>query len=307
MLPVLLRTVYTVTLGSGGLEDVELPLEVELVEGIHASLVRHNEGLRLTVDRLVQPSRLEVVSDSGWFRGLPGGGRAPFPRLRIRDDDAPEHVLVDDLISAVTFLTDIPLALSRPLQEDRFIPENEEDERLLERLGADAPYQETEAVPASRTFSAKVDADGVSALLGRAAGLRLYADAVKLTLDVAQFRELWRVLESAFGRTDDELVALLASYPPAQRLRFEVAELAELNVLRGRASHAQSKAGVDELIAVERECGRRLGRLKNLVERVILTKKSWGYPTTAVEELAPLQAYIGPGGEQVIGRSRTGS
>ncbi len=134
--------------------------------------------------------------------------------------------------------------------------------------------------------------------------MRLYSDAVKLPLEVAQFRELWRVLESAFARSDDELVKLLTSYPPAQQLAFDDAELQDLLVLRGRASHAQSKAGVLELIAVERDCGKRLGRLKSLVERVILTKEHWGYPTVGVEELAPLQAYVGPHGEPVIRRTR---
>jgi hypothetical protein len=57
-----------------------------------------------------------------------------------------------------------------------------------------------------------------------------------------------------------------------------------MRVLRGRASHAESKAGYDELVAVERECGRKVARLKNLVERVLLTKKNWGYPTVAVDE-----------------------
>jgi hypothetical protein len=261
------------------------------------------DGLRLVLERSVDPSRLEVVPNSGWFRELPGGEREPLPRLRLVDDQPPEHILAEDFASAVTFLTDVPLTLSRPIQEDRFVPQNDRDEKLLESLGTDEPYYETGVRVMSRTFNPEVNADGVSALLTRTAGVRLYADALQLTLDVAKFRELWRVLESAFANTDEDLVQLLASYPPTQQLSFDAEELRDLLVLRGRASHAQSKVGVSELIAVERECGRRVARLKNLVERVILTKKSWGYPTIGVDELTPLGGYVGPSGEQVIFRA----
>lgn len=295
----LLRTVYTVTPGSAGLDDVDLPLEIALAEGIRASLDKHEDGARLVLHRSVDAAQLEVVADSGCFRELPGGGREALPRLRLIGDEPPERVAVDDLVGAVTFLTDVPLALSRPLQADCLVPETEQDRELLQRLGTDQPYYETGARIATRTFSATVDADGLAALLTRSAGLRLYADVVKLTLDVARFRELWRVLESAFARTDEELVTLLASYAPAQQLGFDEAELRDLLVLRGRASHAQSKAGLRELVAVERDCAQRVARLKNLVERVILTKKSWGYPTTGVEELARLQASVGPSGDVV--------
>lgn len=298
--PMLLRTVYTVTPGSAGLHSIDLPLEIPLHAGVQASLCEHQDGFRLLVDRSVDSSRIEVISESGWHRELPGGEREPLPRLRLADDEAPEHVLVDDVVGALSFLTDVPLSLSHPIQEDRFLPEDDEERKLLERYGTNQPHHETSVRVMSRTFSAKVDTEGVTALLGRSAGVRLYADAIKLTLDVAKLRELWRVLESAFGRSDDDLVQLLASYPPAQQLGFAPPELRDLLILRGRASHAQSKAGVDELIAVERECGQALPRLKNLAERVILTKRSWGYPTLAVEELARLQAYVDPNGEQVI-------
>lgn len=297
----LLRTVYTISLSGGAGEHLDLPVEVDLAEGVGASLHHHGTGLlRLVVKRAVDRNRLEVVEDSGRYRETPDGRREPVARLRIRDDEAPEHVLVDDFISVVTFLTDVPLSLSRPIHEDQFVPETEEDREALASLGTDRPFHETGVQVHSRTFSARTDADGVVSLLPRSVGVRLYADAVKLTLDVAQFRELWRVLESAFAASDQHLVELLSQYPPARQLEFDEVELRDLLILRGRASHAQSKVGLRELVAVERECGRKLARLKNLVERVILTKKSWGYPTLAVEELAPLDAYVGRNGQQVL-------
>jgi hypothetical protein len=91
-------------------------------------------------------------------------------------------------------------------------------------------------------------------------------------------------------------------YPAATRLKFDRDELERLRVLRGRASHAQSraKAGKQELVDVERDCARAIPRLKTLVERVILTKKSWGYPTIDVEELTPVQAYTTADGVVVL-------
>ena len=102
------------------------------------------------------------------------------------------------------------------------------------------------------------------------------------------------MLESAFNVQGDKLVALLADYPPAQAMAFSRGELNQLLLLRGKASHAVSKAGVTQLLAVEWECSLRLTRLKNLAERVILTKRSWGYPKKGVDELVALSAFVRP-------------
>lgn len=296
----LLRSVWTLTARTAGLDQIDFPLEITPAQGIRASLDREGDHARLVHDRSVDPARLELVTDSGVSRVLSDGTRQAEPRVRVTgDDEAPSRLVVDDVVAALTFLTDVPLHVSQPWRGHRFVPETDGDREVLARLGTDEAYRPTWLSLGVRTFTVRVDAEGVSALLTRTAGVRLYADAAKLTLDVARFRELWRVLESAFGRTDDKLVALLASFAPALQMRFDKAELQRLLVLRGRASHAQSKAGSAELVTVERECAGQVGRLKSLVERVILTKKSWGYPTAAVEELAPLQAYLGPRGEIV--------
>lgn len=297
------RTVYTLSLATRGLEKIELPFDLELEDGIHARLEQQEQALRLVLERKVDPSRLEVVPDSGWSRELPGGEKEALPALRLLDEDRREQVLARDFISAVTFLTELPLTLGHRMQDDLFVPDDEDEETQLEQFGTRRPYVGTAVQSQLRSLNARVDGNGVSALMKRAPGVRLYADAVKLTLAVAQFRELWRVLESAFAKEKrDELVALLADYPAAQQLGFDASELRELYMWRGRASHANG-GGLDELVRVEYECGRRLGRLKNLVERVILTKEEWGCPTTgdsAVEELAPLQAYVRRDGTLVI-------
>ena len=272
-----------------------LPLEVMLNDDVRVSLYAHEDGrLRAAVHRVVDTSQLDVVLEgSGWFTESPEGQRKPLPRLRLRSGMPAERVVMDDFVSALTFLTDAPLSISRPHNEDAFIAETHDDAELLQRFGTDQPFWVTSAQIMPRTFTAVVDSDAIQLLLGRAPGLRLYADAMKLPLAVAQFRELWRVLESAFSLSDEKLVDRLASYPPAKQVAFDHDELEALRTLRGRASHAQSRAeaGKQELVDLEQACTRFLPRLKTLVERVILTKKSWGYPTTAVEELTPVQAF----------------
>ena len=122
--------------------------------------------------------------------------------------------------------------------------------------------------------------------------MRIDATALALGTSSARFREVWRLLEAAFQLKDNDLIQRLAErlpeYGPVRQLGFDRDELRELHTLRGRASHAESRSGVHELEHVERECGARVARLKCLAERVILTKKSWGSPTTGVEELSPL-------------------
>jgi hypothetical protein len=213
----------------------------------------------------------------------------------LRNDTAPESVYAEDVVNAVSFLSDVPLGLSKPPFDDRFVPENDADRQTLELLGTDEVYLMTTAILSTRAFSnIPFTSELVRTLVARRPGLRLYADALRLDSDVAKFRELWRILESAFGVQDDELVAALTDYPPAQAMGFTAKKLRELLVLRNRASHAASKRGLEQLAAVKRECSQRLPKLKNLAERVIITKKSWGFKTKGVEELLPLGRYYLP-------------
>src|SRR5215217_3495034 len=219
----LLQTVFTViVVGRRAQFEVEMPLTVALAKGVRGRLVAGgDETLRLVVERRVDPGALERVAETRRYRELPDGSRETLPALRVRDDEAPEHVLVGDLVSALSFLTDVPLSLSRPLNEDRFVPEGDDDRAVLERFGTDDVYHELSSRSLTRTFGGvAATPEQINGLMGRRLGLRLYADALKLGSEVAQFRELWRVLESAFGVQDDKLVAALADYPPAQAMSF---------------------------------------------------------------------------------------
>ena len=48
------------------------------------------------------------------------------------------------------------------------------------------------------------------------------------------------------------------------------------------------------------EVGQKLARLKCLVEQVILTKKSWGYPTLVSQPMSRLASYVNSDGGVVI-------
>lgn len=291
----LLHTVYTVITPANKIPSLVLPLTISFDANTKASLVEQEGGIQLLIDRKIDHTRLELVEVSGRYKKLPDGTEEPIPTLRLVNDEAPEHILSQDFMSALTFLIDVPITLSSPPHKDRFVSETDEDRELLERLGTDQPYSTMSALVSMRSFSLNGATDKtITDLMSRRVGLRLYANAMQANLAVAQFRELWRILEAAFGKRDDELVALLAKYEPARKLGFDEAEVKQLLLLRGRASHAQSSAGLKEVVYVDQECTKQLPRLKNLCERVILTKKDWGYPTLGTDELLPLAGFIGP-------------
>lgn len=298
----LLHTVYTVVLPANKDLGMQLPFTMSLDIATKASLVKQKDDIQLLIDRKIDHTKLEVVKDSGYQdKNLPDGLLEPVPTLRLIEDEAPEHILSQNFMSALTFLTDVPIILSSPQGENRFVPETDEDRKLLERLGTDCPYSALHARVSMRSFSLNGATDEtITSLMSKHSGLHLYANAMQANLAVAQFREFWRVLEAAFGKSDDELVALLAKFEPSKKLRFDEVEVKQLLVLRGRASHAQSKAGIKELVFVDKECTNQLPRLKNLCERVILTKKDWGYPTVGFDELLPLSGFIGPSNSIVM-------
>jgi hypothetical protein len=299
-----LRDVFLVTESGAQPVEIETPIEIDFEDGEWIEVRGDNEGgLVLIIERTIDPLELTLETKSGFFESLADGSRREVPALRV---PAGRNVRAIDVTSALTFLTDTPL-LVNPVGRELLV-ENEEDTAALESLGTRLLHSDTNVLLNTRTFSAKVDGDAVSALLPKTVGLRLYADAVALPTDVARFRELWRCLESAFGLKDARLVTALADFRPAIEIGFDRQELAELQVLRGRISHAESKTGLKELLRAGDEASRRAPRLKCLVERVILTKRDWGQRDGGVEELAPVSSWINREGamevrQQIFGPS----
>jgi hypothetical protein len=281
-----LRSTYTLVGRPLDESEIELPIELSLNEGITAAIRAVDDKHLLVVEREVTGDKLERVDPEPGKQGPPG--------LRIQGDEPPERIILSELASAITFLADSPVTFGT--RDKRFVPDTEEDQEMLDRFGTDRAHRETGLQVATRTFTAPVTADNISALLDKTTGLELYSAALKAGLAHAQFRDLWRVLESAFREKNEELVKLLAAYPPAVAMQFDEKELKALLVLRHRASHAYSRAGLTEVLRVERACGESLPRLKNLVERVVLTKAEWGDAGLDTDELTELLAYVGPDG-----------
>jgi hypothetical protein len=286
-----LREVFSIRTGGQELE-IGLPIRVSL-EDEERIEIRMGEGARLdlVIERTVDPLALSIENKSGMFEALSTGERRELPTLRVPTGG---NVRAIDITCALTFLTDVALTANAAGSE--LVPENEEDEAALSALGTRRVQVDTTVLVSTRTFNPIVEGEALKALLPKTVGLRLYADAVALPTDVARFRELWRCLESAFGMKDARLVAAIADYPPAVEIGFDREEIAELHVLRGQLSHAESRAGLKELLRAGDAASRRVPRLKCLVERVILTKQNWGRRDLSVEELTPASAWIGPDG-----------
>ncbi len=196
------------------------------------------------------------------------------------------------IVHILSFLTDVPIRYAHKLGGDSLVPESSDDAQFLESFETWQVHEELTATVSVRSFSLpSVGSETLNALASKELGLALYAQALLLQEPIAAYREFWKVLESAFGEKDDQLICCLADYAPAQRLGFTGDELRQLHTLRGRASHAESRSGVKEHRFVFAETTRRLPRLKCLVEQIILTKKTWGVRTTATERLAPVVAY----------------
>jgi hypothetical protein len=268
--------------------ELELPIAFELDGQERVELRDHEEeSLLLVIERAVDPLALKIEKKSGIFEPLAGGDRRELPTVRVPEDG---NIRAIDVTSALTFLTDVPLSVNAAGGE--LVPEGDEDRAALEALGTAHVHSYTTLLVNTRTFNPIVEAEAIRALIPKTVGLRLYADAVALSTDVATYRELWRCLESAFGLKESSLVGALAAYDPARELGFDEKELRELQVLRGRVSHAESKAGLEEILGVGDQASKRVARLKCLVERVVLTKKDWGERSSAVEELTPAVSWV---------------
>lgn len=289
----LLHTVYGVLVPEGKSLGINIPFTLTIDDNTKASLVKHKTGLRLLIERKIDPSKLVLEKSDKFYKVTPAGKKEPIPTLKLVDDEPQETIVSQDILSGLTFITDTPLSLNAPPGENQFVAETAQDRKLLKGFGTSKPSSRASGQVSMRSFNSSMTTETLLGLMPRRAGLRLYANAIKANLAVAQYRELWRILEAAFGKLNYDLVDLVAQYPPAKQLGFDKPELKRLLVLRGRASHAQSSSGVKELALVDRECSKQLPRLKNLCERVILTKKTWGRQSLATDELLPLDGYIG--------------
>lgn len=295
----ILRSTFKVTPLSAA-SEIDLPWKIDLPDDSTIQLTEKDGELQL-VRELPVRGPLEVEEESGWHEELPDGSRKKLPRLRLPRGFDSDGDLVDDVIDGLSFLIDKPLNI-RSAGRSQLVPENQADRKQLKAVGSDEPYTSTGGVASIRTVSLEVNVANVKALMdGPRVGVRLYADALRLLLDTSRFRELWKVLESAFNSKGKALVKLVASYEPAKKMGFDESELEHLRQLRGRAGHAETGTPDKEFAYVESECSKLLPRLQCLAERIILTKKSWGVQSGGVGmDAPPMKSYVGKGGGVVL-------
>lgn len=216
----------------------------------------------------------------------------------------PESKLVYPAVQSLTrilsFVFNTPLK-SASLLGDELVPECADDEDVLKSLQNLSVF-----VDLGSEFSIKgphfnmISTDLIDQLLEREVGLAIYLDSLLISTAIGKYRELWKVVESAFGQKDSELLKSLEQFKPITDLEFDKEELKQIHILRGRASHAESSAGLAEYNAITKEVREKLPRLKSMVEQVLLNKKTWGTRGFAVSQLAELKTYVRKDGMPVL-------
>jgi hypothetical protein len=225
-------------------------------------------------------------------------GEEESPAIEVQDASDVSEFLAS-MIHAFAFITDVPMRYS--VRGRSLIPECTEDEALFERFGTRGLYPSLTMIGSTRSFLlTSLTPELLAALIAKEPALAMYARALEHGDSTASYRELWRILESAFGASDKKLVVLLAGFEPATDMEFTVQELKALLTLRGRASHLNSKKGRREYQAVRHETDEKLPRLKSLVEQVVLTKCNWGVEDVDIKPILRLEAYVNPKGEVTL-------
>ena len=291
------RTGYTLNFLAPLPRGFAMPLQVQIAE----------YTFRLDGLDDVRTSAIAVVEGSVNVGGLtaregprPLDGTAPDRGIFVPEQAAMGQFL-SSMAHTLSFIMDIPIRYASRLDMEELIPETPDEECHLRTLGTSNVYKLLTAIPRVRSIHMpQVDDEVFATILRKEPGIALYAQALLLQQTTAVFGELWKVLESAFNAKDGALLRYLADFGPSKELGFTMAEFKELLVIRGRASHAESRSGIKELRAVRDEVEQRLGRLKCLVEQVVVTKKTWGTRTLETERLTPISSFIGPNGEVVL-------
>ena len=230
------------------------------------------------VEGPVDPSGLRLATEN-----LPLTAEATPARMLVVPEAASFHGFAVDVTNALGFLYGRTFSLLSNLSKT-LVPEDPADAAVLASFNTTEAYTtigvrfETLRTVADVPPSQQL----MIALLKKSAGLRLYAGAIG---PIARYRDLWLILESAFGVDGERLVRRLAEYPPVVKHGPSPEVLHRLLVIRGRVSHAATKAPAREFIEIEELVSQHLDTLLTLADRVILTKKTWGTPTCGVEAL----------------------
>lgn len=284
----------------GAFPVTELPLELE-VDGAQVGItVAEGAQPAVTVNMHVDRTGIRV-DDEAHVRDAATG--LPLTSLVV-DEVVIATEIARRVAYSISFITEVPLRLSRKTWYPDLIVEGDLDVALLDSLGTRLVASGLDRGSPGLGSTLPLIPQNVAFLSDRVAGVRLFADALKTGTSAGLFRELWRVFESGFGKRDKDLIALLSTCEVATDMEFTDHELNELLVLRGRASYAQSKAALSEVVAVERESSRVVNRVERLAVALILRKVNWGDQTLAVHQPPRPLPFVRRDGSVVMYTSR---
>jgi hypothetical protein len=272
-------TVRTET--QAGLGDLEDPLTGDPLRALH-----------ITGERSIDPGGLRLVNDLS-YQLDEDGRRFPDPGLT-----APEANLLAEgataIRGAISFATGVMLPLSVTLGDvyrNEVIAETAEDASRLDAMGTRRATWPADPFLGIEVFGeAEIDSSFIAELARRGiAGV--YADALGSMSESTRYLALWRTLEFSFQAEKKELTDLILAFPRVTEMEFDRVELVKLASIRGRLSHARTRAGLAELHRADTLAHSYLGRLWSLVDWVVLSKRSADQSGDS-DELAALEAFI---------------
>jgi len=281
---------------AGAFPADELPLVLEL-ERTSVAVHARSEAreLDLNVELPVARSTIRVQDDVA---------RKAETGRRLETLDVPETthaaVVANRVADSIAFITRTAMTVSRKSSEAELIAEDDADVACLHDLGAREVVSRLCGGSPGVWPNWPLAPENIAFLWSRPEAVRLYADALKMGTSTGRLRELWRVLEAAFGEQGKKLVGYVSQCDAAIEMEFSAEELEDLRTLRGRASHAQSSAGLGHAVAVEQEAARVVNRVQGLAEALIIRKVHWGDRTVAVHTLDRPLSYVRRDGSIVL-------
>jgi hypothetical protein len=273
-------------------------LDLEFPHGT-VSIISYNSerstaDVRVSVK--VNPDKLSIAQVKEALDGSPLEDEINVP------EESVASTLVNSACRILAFVFHSQIHLTKSPGRDSLVPESDYDENVLNTLGSRQVALDIDmTVDVERSIVFRtLDRNILDKLIDRESGLALYLDAIVTQSPISKYRELWKVLESAFVAKGHKLTSLLSQYLPVSQIGFNRAELEEMLILRGRASHAESRSKLNEYNKIARETQDKVRRLKSLAEQLLITKKIWGSENLDSDQIADLTAFINKNGVLII-------
>ena len=236
-------------------------------------------GLEIKMSETIDVTNLKIDLSKNIFKEGSDGEKNFQKVIDVTECKTLGLELPRAISDALTFLFDSRINMSIKVSEATLEPESKEEVENLKSFGTKIIRHRGVVTIEAGMVSKEFDTSAILHLLPKKLGLNIYSQALSSSDPLIQFRELWRVLESAFTLRDRDLCLALSRFSPVKEIPLKFEDLNKLKVIRGRASHAYSRKGAAEAEAIRIECEENLTSLKDLVSIVIDQKDPWGSPS----------------------------